>query len=84
VTKSAKPRYPESARKAKLEGAVEVLVVIDETGRVTEAWTEDLPTSALSYAAIQAAYRFRFAPAEADGVPIRAVTSIPFRFSVTD
>jgi protein TonB len=72
VTQSAKPRYPELARKAEVEGVVVVMVIAESSAEV------------LNESAIEAAYKFRFTPAKQRDVPVKATISIPFRFSLTE
>jgi TonB family protein len=84
VTKSAEPEYPEAAKKRGFRGTVIVMIVIDEAGRVEEAWVSESDDPILDDAAIAAAYRFRFTPAKSKGVPVKATVSIPFRFSWTE
>ena len=84
VTQSAKPRYPDLARKAEVEGTVIVMVTIDETGRVLNAWIAESQAAVLNDSAIEAAYKFKFTPAKQRDVPVKATISIPFRFSLTD
>ncbi len=84
VTQSAKPKYPEMARKAEVEGTVVVMVTIDETGNVIMAWIAESSAEVLNEKAIEAAYKFRFTPAKQRDVPVKATISIPFRFSLTD
>jgi protein TonB len=84
VTQSAKPRYPELARKAEVEGVVVVMVTIDESGKVISAWIAESSAEVLNESAIEAAYKFRFTPAKQRDVPVKATISIPFRFSLTE
>lgn len=84
VIESAKPKYPELARKAEVEGTVIVMVTIDESGRVMNAWIAESSAAVLNDAAVEAAYKFRFTPAKQREVPVKATISIPFRFSLTD
>jgi len=84
VIYAAKPKYPELARKAEVEGTVVVMVTIDETGRVINAWIAESDAPILNDAAIEAAYKFKFTPAMQRDVPVKATISIPFRFSLTD
>lgn len=84
VIQSAKPEYPELARKAEVEGTVVVMVTIDETGNVINAWIAQSDAPILNDAAIEAAYKFKFTPAKQRDVPVKATISIPFRFSLTE
>lgn len=84
VTKSATPKYPELARKAEVEGIVVVMVTIDESGRVINAWIAESSAEVLNQSAIEAAYEFSFTPAKQRDVAVKATISIPFRFSLTE
>lgn len=84
VIESAKPKYPELARKAEVEGAVVVMVTIDEMGRVMNVWIAESSAEVLNESAIAAAYKFRFTPAKQRDVAVKATISIPFRFSLTE
>ncbi|MGQ9602778.1 MAG: energy transducer TonB [bacterium] len=84
VVQSAKPKYPELARKAEVEGIVVVMVTIDETGKVIRAWIGESSAEILNEAALEAAYKFKFTPAMQRDVPVKATISIPFRFSLSD
>ncbi len=60
---SPEPMYPASAITAGIEGIVTILVTVDETGRVIRARVVRSDAQSLNDAAIDAAYRYRFAPA---------------------
>lgn len=77
------PEYPDIARQAEAEGVVEVLVTIDENGRVIAAAVYDSDTiEALERAAIAAAMKFLFEPARQRDVPVKCRVIIPFTFSL--
>jgi|GEM_PF-1505315 len=79
-----KPQYPESARKANIEGNVVVKVLVDIDGRVID--TEVLHSSGykeLDNAAMEAAARAIFEPAMQFGRPVRIWVSIPIKFVLT-
>jgi protein TonB len=71
------PSYPPLARKAKIEGTIEVLVEVDATGRVAKA-TALGGSPFLQGAAEDAARKWLFRPATRDG---RALPS-DFRISI--
>jgi TonB family protein len=60
---------------------VEVLVTVDEKGKVTDARQKlcNAPTM-LCEAAVKAARKWTFQPAQRYGQPVRAVVVVPFRF----
>jgi protein TonB len=84
LLKSAKPTYPEIARKAEVEGVVKVLVTIDEAGRVIRAWVETSDAPVLNDAALEAAYNFVFRPALQRGIPVKATIALIFDFKISE
>ena len=75
------PTYPAAARAAGISGEVPLMVIVDESGQVIRA----APVGALpllNEAAIEAAYRARFAPMERDGKPVRTIGVITYQFSL--
>jgi len=76
------PSYPESAKRLRLSGLVNVEVVIDETGKVISAQATSGP-AALREVAVQAALRARFSPTKLSGQPVKVAGSISYKFSLT-
>jgi protein TonB len=73
------PSYPAAAKAARASGVVLVLVVVDETGKVTSA----TPVSGhplLRNAAVQAAYQARFTPTKLSGKPVKVSGTISYNF----
>ncbi len=78
------PEYPSSARKAKVQGEIELNVKVDETGKVvrvimTQNTTRD---ESCAQAAIVAAYRTRFRPAQTQSGPDTAWVIRRYSFSL--
>jgi len=74
------PKYPPEARAAGIYGEVELQLVVDELGQVIRAVViRSLPL--LAEAAIEAAYRARFSPAEREGKIIKVTGLITYKFS---
>jgi TonB family protein len=73
--------YPESAEEAGLTGTVQVLVTVDEKGKVIDARQKvcDAPNM-LCEAAVTAARKWTFKPATRYGQPVRSAVVVPFRF----
>ena len=72
-----KDEYPKAALDAGFEGAVELKVVIDASGRVRRASVLKDPGYGLGAAAVKIATKyFRFKPGLRDGKPV--ATEIPF------
>jgi len=81
---AAKPTYPELARKAEMEGRVTVLVTIDESGRVIQATVGHSDAEIFNQAAIEAALKYVFSPAEQNGIPVRATIGVSFKFTLSE
>jgi TonB family protein len=79
VIEAAQPEYPEGARIAGLTGAVTLELEISEAGRVTDAVVTGPAGHGFDEAALAAARRLRFSPAEIDGEP--AAVRIEYRFT---
>lgn len=76
-----KPLYPETARRMRLAGAVRVLVLIDESGKVVSARAES-GHMILRAAAVTAAQQARFAPALVSGQPVPVSGFITYNFGL--
>ena len=80
LIKNTRPQYPQEAFIKKIEGRVELEILIDATGRVVHARVvKSIPL--LDQAAIQCVYLWQFSPAVKRGRPVatRAFTPIDFR-----
>lgn len=77
------PAYTEIAKRARLQGTVEVEVVVSETGRVSCARVTRLPMG-LDKSAEAVALRWRFQPFVLDGKPVRAIGRFSFYFGLTE
>jgi protein TonB len=78
-----KPAYPELAREARVEGRVQVRVLVGREGNVLDARVEKgLSIPLLDGAALEAARRWRFSPGRTNGHPVACWVSIPFQFSL--
>jgi len=96
--RAVQPDYPSSARKQRIRARVRVSVLVSETGQVKEAtvlkrWrlsdggrarlVADLEHG-LEEAALVAARRSRFRPAQHNGTPVSSQTTITFEFGTSD
>lgn len=79
ITK-VKPVYPPEAKRSNVEGEVEVLVVISETGLVIEAKAVK-GNPLLRRAAVDAARKWVFSPTRLNGVAVRAEQTLTFVFT---
>ena len=75
------PNYPDSARRTRVEGTVDVEVVIDENGKVLTAKVISGP-AVLRDSAVQAALRARFTPTKLSGQPVRVTGKIVYNFKM--
>lgn len=76
------PDFPAAASAVGISGYVELVIVINEAGEVVKAevQAEDPEGFGFGEAAIQAAYRWRFRPAEKNNVPVKMEYILPFNF----
>jgi protein TonB len=75
------PNYPEGARKAGIEGTVQVQALVIEDGTVADCRiVQSIP--GLDQAAVAAVHQWRFKPAMAKGVPVSVWVVVPVRFSL--
>jgi len=73
------PTYPETARRMRTSGVVEVEVVIDENGKVISANAVSGP-SVFRDNAVQAALRAKFTPSKLSGQPVKVTGKIVYNF----
>ena len=65
VVSAMQPKYPSSARSAGIEGVVGVKMLVNASGKVTEAIVvRSSDNAALDEAAVAAVYKWRFTPAK--------------------
>jgi protein TonB len=76
------PRYPESLRRAGIDGSVVVKFVVDTLGRVDMASLEIVSSTheAFTAAVREAIARFRFNPSQAGNRKVPALAMMPFQF----
>lgn len=75
-----KPKYPEIARKAQMEGTVLVKVLVGPDGKVKDAQIIQGVNQILNKAALQAARKCTFIPGKQRDFPVRAWMALPFNF----
>lgn len=78
------PEYPSAARKARIQGEIELNVKVDESGKVVNVVVLQNTTrnEACAQAAIAAAYRTRFRPAQTQAGPDTAWVVRRYSFSL--
>jgi len=77
------PQYPAELRKAKVEGLVTLVFVLDETGRVEDPRVENSSRTEFEKPALEAIRKWRFSPGMKDGAAVRTYIRVPMRFRVT-
>jgi protein TonB len=83
LTFQAPVRYPEIAREAEMEGIVQVLVYVDERGKVFDAVVMNATVpKILQDEALRAARRCKFKPGKQRNVPVKTQIMIPFNFRI--
>jgi TonB family protein len=81
--RKVQPPYPPIAKAAKASGAVQVQILISETGEVIEAVVIS-GHPLLRDAALQAARQWLFKPTELSGVPVKVQGILTFNFTLND
>ena len=74
--------YPESMRRAGIEGTVYVQFVVDEEGRVQSPICARAPHKTLCDAALTALVDSRFTPGIQKGEPVKVRFTMPVQFSL--
>lgn len=80
----ATPVYPPEARRQRIEGTVYTQILVDGTGMVIDAKVIKSDAEILNQAALDAARKFRFAPALKNKVPVETWVVVPFRFKLEE
>lgn len=81
LIKQTKPRYPQEAFVKKVEGRVQVEILIDASGRVAKARVvRSVPL--LDGAALQCVYEWLFQPAMKQGRPVPTIALAPVDFRI--
>jgi TonB family protein len=81
VTRRARPVYPPVAARLNREASVDVQVLVDENGKVVDAMISgEKQRFGFDEAALDAARKSVFAPANKDGVAVKMWTTIRFEF----
>jgi protein TonB len=77
------PTYPTELAKAKVEGVVTLLFMLDETGRVEDPRVENSSRPEFEKPALDAIRKWRFTPGMKDGQPVKTYIRVPMRFRVS-
>lgn len=82
VVVRTEPRYPELARRARVEGMVVIRAVIDERGNVTDVQLLRGQPMGLDQAAMDAVRTWRFRPATLHGKPVKVYFNLTVNFTL--
>lgn len=72
--------YPQVDLQNRIEGDVELDLLLDEAGQVSEVTVTSSPSASLAKAAVEAAQKFRFAPAREQGEPVPCIIHYRTKF----
>jgi protein TonB len=80
--KTAMPEYPESAKKANIQGTVWVNILVSAEGKVKEVNVLKMNDGSpeIKQAALDAAKKCTFKPAMKNNKPVEMWATVPFRF----
>jgi protein TonB len=78
------PAYPAELRKAKIDGLVTLVFVLDENGHVEEPRVENSSRPEFEKPALDAIRKWRFRPGIKDGQSVRTFVRLPMRFRVSN
>ncbi len=79
--KRPQPAYPKEAKKARVQGDVQIQILVSEEGKVIETLVISGPEE-LREVALEAARKWEFKPTELSGVPVKVQGVLTFRFTL--
>lgn len=82
--KTPPPEYPDSMKRQGVSGVVAVSIVIDEKGAVMSTAVAKSSQAEFEAPALDAVKKWKFKPAQKDGVPVKMKVTIPIRFNLED
>lgn len=82
VIAAVSPDYPPDMRKAKIEGTVTIVFILDEQGRILEPRVDSSTRPEFEKAALDALRKWKYKPGMKEGEPVRTYMRQPFRFRV--
>ena len=79
------PAYPDVARRLRQEGTVQLRVLVSPSGSASAvSIASSSGVASLDQAALRAVRRWRFKPAQRDGLAVAATVQVPIRFELHD
>lgn len=82
LVSTVSPVYPAELRRARIEGAVTIVFVLDESGRVEDPRVESSSRPEFEKPALDAVRQWRFKPGMKDGQAVRTFMRQPVRFRI--
>jgi protein TonB len=82
VMASVAPAYPPAMRKAKIEGSVTLIFVLNADGRVEDPRVERSSRPEFEKAALDAVRKWKFKPGMKDGEAVSTYMKLPIRFRI--
>ena len=80
LVSSVDPRYPQTLKKAKVEGSVVLVFVVNEQGRVSDLRVQSSSRPEFENPALNALKRWRFQPGSKSGEPVKTYMRLPIAF----
>jgi periplasmic protein TonB len=75
------PKYPQELVKARIEGRVTVIFLLDETGKVQDPRVDSSTRPEFEKPALEAIRKWRFRPGQREGQAVKTYLRQPFRFT---
>jgi TonB family protein len=81
---TVKPKYPETAKRRRVQGTVKVRVLVSETGKVLDAKviSSPDPMGSLDRAALEAVREWKFKPGQRGGKPVQMYYDVQMAFAL--
>ena len=76
------PEYSDDGRKGRIQGVVELLIVVKADGTVDFQNVRKALGYGLDQKAIEAVRRWKFLPGKKDGIPVATLVSVSVNFSL--
>ncbi len=77
-----RPKYPEVAKKKRIEGEVRVSIIVNEKGEVESAKIVASSNPIFNKACLEAVYKFKFKPGRIGNKNVKVKLLIPFIFKI--
>lgn len=82
ITRKVEAKYSVGAYKAKVSGAVILCAIVDTKGRIDRLAVKSSADPLLEEPALEALKRWRFRPAQLNGVPVSVAVELEFVFTL--